>query len=289
MSLLPVISHANATQPCWASASGGGGGGNPTFDSVIFTPSAPPPILSDQIASGVEAYNSAPQVSIYNSATGYLGPLQVGNYIQIQGGSSAPSQAEPRMEFTDSDISWVQANTGTSFFIIQKDPDPATTFALTNISSVNGVPYFPPAYASYSSTQTQVIPALTATPLSYDTADVTAVNMSAGALPSASITVVDSGVYKVTTCVHALRTGAAGALLNLWLSVNGTPVTNSGARILVAQNVEQILTYEWLVSVPPGAALSVVAYSPVVDNEANAVPLANPIIPSVRTNVTRVG
>jgi hypothetical protein len=166
------------------------------------------------------------------------------------------------------------------------------TFALSNVKSINGNPAFDPTFGSFSSTQTQPISDVSATPIVYDTADVTPIGMTCG-LPSSQIVVTDAGTYKVLSSLQCDKTGVGVAPLEMWCDVDGTAVPNSATRIAVNQNIEQVMTVEWFLSLAAGDSVSVQCFSPtpaVIDLQALAVPAAAPVpaIPSIITTVLRI-
>jgi hypothetical protein len=171
--------------------------------------------------------------------------------------------------------------------IIGTAPSP---LAITNLGSINGAPYFSPSYGSFSSTQTQTVPATTETPLVYDTADLTPVGMTCS-LPSADITITNAGTYKVLASAQCDKTSGGGAGdLEMWVSINGTAVPNSATRLQINQNTESLMTVEWFLDVLAGQTVSVSLYSSTTGLQALAVPASAPVpaIPSIITTVLRI-
>lgn len=172
--------------------------------------------------------------------------------------------------------------------------NPAGTMDLSGVATINGSPYpitpSTSAYGSFSSTQTQTVPATTETPLVYDTADLTPVGMTCS-LPSADITITNAGTYKVLASVQCDKTSGGGAGdLEMWVSLNGTAVPNSATRIQINQNTESLMTVEWFVDVLAGQTVSVSLYSSTTGLQALAVPASAPVpaIPSIITTVLRI-
>ncbi len=172
--------------------------------------------------------------------------------------------------------------------------NPAGTMDLSGVATINGSPYpitpSTSAYGSFSSTQTQTVPATTETPLVYDTADLTPVGMTC-ALPSADIVITTSGTYKVLASVQCDKTSGGGAGdLEMWVSRNGVAVPNSATRIQINQNTESLMTVEWFLDIPAGVSLAVSLYSSTTGLQALAVPASAPVpsIPSIITTVLRI-
>jgi hypothetical protein len=286
MSLLANAVYANPTTPCWEPDTTGGGL-NPTFDTVTFDATAP--ILSERVALGENVFSGASQVAIFNANANTLGPLQVGGVLEVQGGSSLPSNTLPRMLYGSTGVTFQQATTGTSFPIVAKNPDPATDFALTNIKTINGAPVpFAPAYGSFSSSITAGLIALTPLPLTYTDADVVPVGMTC-ALPSSDITITDAGVYKVLASIQCDNTAAGGTDdMEMWVAINGTPVPNSGTRVAINLNQETLMTVEWFLDITAGQNVSVVAYATVPGLQVLAVPAPLPTVPAIPSIITTV-
>ena len=143
------------------------------------------------------------------------------------------------------------------------------------------------AYGSFSSTQTQGIPAGDALPLIYDTSDITAVGMSC-VLPDTDIVIAGAGVYKVSAAALCNRTGTLEGDVEMWITVNG--VSTTATRINIVQGVEDILSAEWLVDVDAGDIVNLVVFSNQPDNEVLSVAAAPPVpaVQSITTSIVRV-
>jgi hypothetical protein len=169
----------------------------------------------------------------------------------------------------------------------------ASTMDLSGVATINGSPYpitpSTSAYGSFSSTQTQTVPATTETPLVYDTADLTPVGMTCS-LPSADIVITNSGTYKVLASVQCDKTTGGAGDLEMWCSRNGVAVPNSATRIQINQNTESLMTVEWFLDIPAGVSLSISLYSGTTGLQALAVPASAPVpsIPSIITTVLRI-
>lgn len=288
MSLLPNAVYANPTTPCWEPDTTGGGL-NPTFDTVTFDATAP--ILSERVAMGENVYSGASQVAIFNANANTLGPLQVGGVLEVQSGTSLPSATLGRMLYASESITFQQANTGTSFPVVAKNADPATDFALTNIKTLNGSAVFAPANGSFSSTQTQAISSASATPIVYDTQDITPAGVTC-LTPSADIRVTAAGLYKVLASAQCDKTGGGSAPLEMWVAINGNAVPNSGTRLAINQNQEAVMTVEWFLSLAATDLVSVSCFDPTATNDLRllAIPAASPVpaIPSIITTILRI-
>lgn len=171
--------------------------------------------------------------------------------------------------------------------------NPAGTMDLSGVATINGSPYpitpSTSAYGSFSSTQTQTVPATTETPLVYDTADLTPVGMTCS-LPSADITITNAGTYKVLASVQCDKTTGGAGDLEMWVSINGTAVPNSATRLQINQNTESLMTVEWFLDLLAGQTVSVSLYSSTTGLQALAVPASAPVpaIPSIITTVLRI-
>lgn len=149
--------------------------------------------------------------------------------------------------------------------------------------------FSPPAsYGSFSSTQTQTVPAGIASPVTYDTVDITPVGMALSA-PS-SIRIGIAGVYKVLASAQCDRSAVGAAELDMFLQIGLTPVPNSASKIQINQNQETVMTVEWIVELDVGDEVFVQFFSPVVGMQLLAVPAAGgvPAIPSIITTVVRI-
>lgn len=169
----------------------------------------------------------------------------------------------------------------------------ASTMDLSGVATINGSPYpitpSTSAYGSFSSTQTQNVPATTETPLVYDTADLTPVGMTCS-LPSADIVITTSGTYKVLASVQCDKTTGGAGDLEMWCSRNGVAVPNSATRIQINQNTESLMAVEWFLDIPAGVSLSISLYSSTTGLQALAVPASAPVpsIPSIITTILRI-
>ena len=308
MSTLPNSVYANPSTPCFEPFGGGGGGLNPVVDSLTVNQGGTITLGSPINQGTTLTFNKALDGSTYSIlAEAYLLPgntpadlrptifNDTNNYEGLVAGTfyahgNAVYGAAPSV---------VLGDLGTGVGLGYRDNAAIITplaevvmgpeFTLSNVKSINGNPYFPPAYGSFSSTLNQPISATTELPLVYDTADVTPIGMTC-ALPSSDITITESGTYKVLASVQCDRTVAGQGDVEMWCSVQGTAVPNSATRINLNQNIEQVMTVEWIVSVAASEIVSVSVYSSVAGNVAASFAAAPPVpaIPSIITTVLRI-
>lgn len=145
------------------------------------------------------------------------------------------------------------------------------------------------AYGSFSSTQTQPVSDLVATPILYDTEDIAPVGMFNG--PSLdSITVLKAGVYKVLASAQCDNAAVGVLQLDMWLKLGVNNLPNSATRIAINQNQEVVLTVEWIVEVAAGEIISINCLSSAPGPQLLAVPagVIAPAIPSIITTVVRI-
>lgn len=150
--------------------------------------------------------------------------------------------------------------------------------------------FLPNCYGSFSNTQTVNIPATTATPIGYDTADVPPVRCGCPLGGSPDIDVNQTGVYKVLTSIQVNKTSAGVGDIELWIEVAGSPVPNSATRVAINQNIESLMTVEWLVTAQQNDTIQIYMYSSVAGFQALAVPSAPPVpaIPSIITTIYQI-
>jgi hypothetical protein len=163
----------------------------------------------------------------------------------------------------------------------------ANSYATTTISRQ----YLPVCYGSFSSTQIQLIPATTATPIGYDTADIIPVGCGCPLGGSPDITVVETGTYKVLASIQIDKTTAGIGDVDTWIEVAGVPVPNSATKLSINQNIESLMTVEWFVQCQAGDTIQIYMYSAVAGFRALAVAAAPPVpaIPSIITTVYQIG
>lgn len=152
---------------------------------------------------------------------------------------------------------------------------------------------FPLGYASYSSSQTQVInpayPVLAPLPLVYDTPDIAPVGIIS-ALPSSDIEVLSAGTYKVLASVQLDRTNGGRSVIDMYLALNSNPVPNTASKLDINQNQENLMTIEWFITLAQNDKISVVLYSTDNGDRALAVSASPPVpaIPSIITTILRI-
>jgi len=140
-----------------------------------------------------------------------------------------------------------------------------------------------PAYASFSSTQTQAIATGVATPATYDTVDIVPVGLSLIGGGFQGVRVGISGVYKVLASVQCDRTAALLGDLEMFPQVGITPFPNSATRVAINQNIETLMTVEWLLNLNAGDNFNLIFFSASAGQQLLAVPATGtvPAIPSV--------
>ena len=150
-----------------------------------------------------------------------------------------------------------------------------------------------PCYGSFSSTQTQAVnpdfPTLAVLPAVYDTADIKPVGVSC-AVPSKDIVIGVAGVYKVLASAQCDKTTANPGDLEMWIAVNGTAVPNSATRLAINQNLESLLTVEWIVDLAVGDEVNV-AFASIAEGFrllAIAASAPVPAIPSIIVTLVKI-
>lgn len=151
---------------------------------------------------------------------------------------------------------------------------------------------FPPTptyYGSYSSTTTQNVTATEPLALVHDTEDIHPSGVYAS-LPSADLYVRNRGVYKILTSIQVNKTSGGFDDVEMYISINGTPVPNTATRLNVNQNVESLMTVEWFVQLNANDYINIVIYSASSGFQALAIASATPVpaVPSVITTIFRI-
>ena len=138
MSLLGTNVFANPTTPLWGQ--GGGGGSNPTFQSVSFTP-ATSNVASSEISAGFNA--NVGSTLVVSDGNANVGPL-VASALYTD-------QVFPRVIVQGNGIDYQQSGSGNSVFLATVSSG-SNSWELSNISAINGVPYYnlPATQYSYS-------------------------------------------------------------------------------------------------------------------------------------------
>lgn len=166
---------------------------------------------------------------------------------------------------------------------------PSDYWVLLNQSSS---PTFPPAYASFSSSQTQnLTQALPIVPV-FNTADITNVGITAS-LPTSNLTIVNAGVYKISTIIQFLAAAQSPPVVSevvMYPVLSSVPVVNSTSNIIINSGDQSSLMVEWLLTVAANSVLSFVCLATGVDTMLIATSLSNPIpnVPSIRTTIVRI-
>lgn len=285
MSLLGNQVYANPDTPCWSAAGGGGGyPTNPTFTTVTLSNGGDDGYLT---AGNVGPAGSALLVGSGGNgaplATGRLSVYDTGNPVSGNNGRTQIIGADTGMS-----ISWVEGVTNTTYPLVTGD---STGFILTGVKSINGNPYFPPTYGSFSSTQIQAISSVSPTPIVYDTQDITPAGIT-WVGPSASISVDRAGIYKILASVQCDKTGGGTAPLDMWITAHGSAVPNSATRIAINANQETVMTVEWLLSLADTDVITIECFDPTGSGDLRLLAVAAappaPAIPSIITTITRI-
>jgi hypothetical protein len=156
MSLLGTNVFANPTKPLWASSSGGGGGGGSNFQLLNITQTGGNAgelnFFKDASGSAFTTFQMYPnpasvlgsQVLLVSDASGLSDTLQVGD-LQAAGTGSLPGSEPPALSLgmagtgtlglrlVDTNVGGVTATYATFA---------SNAFDLSNVTSINGVPYF---------------------------------------------------------------------------------------------------------------------------------------------------
>jgi hypothetical protein len=152
---------------------------------------------------------------------------------------------------------------------------------------------FAPSYAEFTSSTTQPITAMIELPITNDTKTIgTADIVPVGPFPTSGMRVNTTGVYKLLYSAQMNKSSGGGADdIDIYLRINGTNVPNTATRVALTQQIEQVLTCEYIESLTAGDVVEFVAYTSVgVSCEILAVPAAPPVpaIPSIITNIIRI-
>ena len=122
----------------FASGGGGGNGSNITVDSVAFTPTLPNiTILSDTICSVPGAFGSTSMLGV-SQGSNVIGNFRVGDYLEVQEQGSLVALGLNRIQYGAGEIKLVQKNTGALIPLVELNTATNASWALTNISTING-------------------------------------------------------------------------------------------------------------------------------------------------------
>lgn len=235
-----------------------------------------------------------PQLQVVQSPIDSKIYVQV-NILSILGGpdpSVQPSAYWVAFPVPTAGVSSLNALTGV-LSLTSSDSSITITPAGATIDLVDAN-HFPPAYGSFSSTQTQQInptfPVVNPLLLQYDTQDVSPVGVSL-VLPSQSyVEVSTKGVYRVCVSIQMNRTSGGNSEVDMYPEVNGTPVPNSASKFNLNGTEESVLTVEWFLNLNANDQVGINLYSTDGDNEALAVVATPPVpaIPSIILTILRI-
>jgi hypothetical protein len=151
---------------------------------------------------------------------------------------------------------------------------------------------FPVVYGSFSSTQTQPIPAEQVSfALTYDTTDIAQGCELSGGNPSPKVQVFATGIYRVLFSIQVNRNGGGVGSLFAYPIINSAPVPNSTTKMALNGNQEDCLTVEYILSLTEEQTITIQCYSATAGQEALAIPQTDeyPATPSIILTLNRIG
>ena len=172
-----------------------------------------------------------------------------------------------------------------------------TTFNEENIillnQSVNqlSLAVFPQIYGSFSSTQTQVIPAgNTGIPLTFNTTDIAQGCFLSGGNPTPKVEVSATGIYRVLFSIQCNHHQGTAGLLYAYPIINSTPVPNSTSTLYLNNNANSLMTVEFILNLTAGQTIAIQCYSVQAGQEALAIPqnAHYPATPSIILTLNRI-
>ena len=151
--------------------------------------------------------------------------------------------------------------------------------------------YNPPAsvYGSFSSSVSQTLTQNVELELQYNTEDLSSSGVSC-TFPSSRIYVQSSGVYKVLASLQCDKTTAGTGIINMYPSIEGIPVPNSAARVVINQALESLMTVEWFLTLNAGQYITIDVFSTITGARALVIPASPPVplIPSIITTILKI-
>jgi hypothetical protein len=113
-----------------------------------------------------------------------------------------------------------------------------------------------------------------------------------GPFPTSGMRVNTTGIYKLLYSAQVNKAMGGGANdLDIYLRINGTNVPNTATRVVLTQQIESVLTCEYIQSLTAGDVVEFVAYTATgVNLQILALPAAPPVpaIPSIISNLIRI-
>jgi hypothetical protein len=173
-----------------------------------------------------------------------------------------------------------------------------TTFNEENIVLLNeqvallNAVVFPVVYGSFSSTQTQVVPAdSTGLALTYNTTDIAVGCSLVTPTPTSAINIATAGIYRMLISLQCSRTGGGNGLLYAFPTINSVGVPNSTSTLYLSNNANSLLTAEFILSINDNQTVGVQCYSATAGQEVIAIAAtANyPATPSIILTINRIG
>lgn len=167
------------------------------------------------------------------------------------------------------------------------DPPPSASWVLVTTGT------FAPSYASFISSTTQNLTATVELPITNDAKTIgTPDIVPSGAYPTSGMVVNTTGVYKLlySAQVDKGMGGGTTADLDIYLRVNGGNVPDTATRVVVNNNIETVLTCEYIYSLTAGDVVEFIAYTTGTNVSILAVPSSPPVpaIPSIISNIYRI-
>ena len=143
--------------------------------------------------------------------------------------------------------------------------------------------YAGPAYASFSSSTTQGVSALTEKVLTFDTVDIIPVGFTHSTVPFTAVRPTSTGTFKVLASIQIDKNTGGTGQVDMWVNVDGVAVPNSATKIQVDKDQELVMTVEWFLELAANQAITVSMYSPADGFRALAVSASSPTpaIPSI--------
>lgn len=152
---------------------------------------------------------------------------------------------------------------------------------------------FQPSFGEFISSTTQNLTAGVELPVVNDAKTIGTFDIApSGPFPTSVMTTATAGTYRIFFSAQVNKTTGGGADdIEIYLRVNGTNVPDTATRIALTQQIEQVLTCEFIQALAAGDSVEIVATTTSgVNCQLLAVPAAPPIpaIPSIVTSITRI-
>lgn len=149
-----------------------------------------------------------------------------------------------------------------------------------------------PAYGSFSSSLTQAVNTVLPLPATFTTVDIVPVGVSLAPGGTGGVRIGVSGVYKCLASVQCDRTAGGVGEIDMFVGgvLSNSGIPNTGTRVQVSQNQEQVMTVEWLLPFNAGDILNVFFFSSSAGQQLLAVPIVGlvPAIPSIILTLVKI-